>query len=166
MGAVAWGVDAESGQIVASALTPNDVDDGSQVGPLLDQVTAPLTSFTGDGAYDREDVYGAIAERHRDAAVIVPPRSNAVLSATAATAPTPRDQHLQLIAEHGRMGWQKASGYGRRALAEGAISRFKRVIGDALRSRTPRRQATEVAIAVAALNRMLELGRPESVRIT
>src|SRR3954465_7767298 len=46
------GVDAETGQIVASALTTNDVDDGSQVGPLLDQITGPLTSFTGDGAYD------------------------------------------------------------------------------------------------------------------
>ena len=45
------------------------------------------------------------------------------------------------------------------------MSRYKRVIGDALRSRTDRRQATEVAIAVHALNRMLELGRPESVRI-
>jgi hypothetical protein len=39
------------------------------------------------------------------------------------------------------------------------------VIGDALRSHTDGRQATEVAIAVGILNRMLELGRPESVRI-
>ena len=44
-------------------------------------------------------------------------------------------------------------------------SRYKRVIGDTLRSQTDRRQATEVAIAVGVLNRMLELGRPESVRI-
>jgi Transposase DDE domain len=159
------GVDAETGQIVASALTTNDVDDGSQVGPLLDQITGPLTSFTGDGAYDRADVYGAVAERHPDAAVIVPPRSNAVPSATAATAPTRRDRHLRLIAERGRRDWQKTSGYTRRALAESAISRFKRVIGDALRSRTHRRQASEVAVAITALNRMLELGRPESVRI-
>ena len=63
------------------------------------------------------------------------------------------------------MGWQKASGYNRRALAEAAISRYKRVIGGALRSRTDGRQATEVAIAVHALNRMLGLGRPESVRV-
>jgi hypothetical protein len=63
------------------------------------------------------------------------------------------------------MGWQEASGYNRRALAEAAVSRYKRVIGDALRSRTDRRRATEVAIAVQALNRMLDLGRPESVRI-
>ena len=59
------------------------------------------------------------------------------------------------MAERGRMGWQKASGYNRRALAEAAISRYKRVIGDALHSRPERRQATEVVIAVRALNRML-----------
>ncbi len=63
------------------------------------------------------------------------------------------------------MGWQKATGYNARAKAEAAISRYKRVIGDALRSRTDGRQATEVAIAVRVLNRMLELGRPKSVRI-
>jgi hypothetical protein len=88
-----------------------------------------------------------------------------VLSETAETAPTQRARHLQLIAERGRMGWQKASGYNWRALVEGDISRYKRVIGDALRSRTDTRQATEVIIAARALNRMSELGRPESVRV-
>ena len=33
--------------------------------------------------------------------------------------------------------------------------------GGALRSRTEGRQATEVGVAVRALNRMLDLGRPE-----
>jgi Transposase DDE domain len=159
------GVDADTGQIAAVELTGSEADDGSQVGPLLDQVPDPVASFTGDGAYDRGGVYRAVAKRHPEAAVIVPPRRDAVPSAAAATAPTQRDRHLRSIAEHGRMGWQKASGYNRRALAEAAISRYKRVIGDGLRSRTDRRQATEVAIAVRALNRMLELGRPESVRI-
>ncbi len=59
---------------------------------------------------------------------------------------------------------QKASGYTKRARAEAAIGRFKQVIGDGLRSRTDRRRATEVNVAVHALNRMLELGRPISVR--
>ena len=159
------GVDADTGRIVASELTTNDVDDGSQVGPLLDQVTGPVASFTGDGAYDQDGVSRSVAERHPDARVIVPPRSGAVPSKTAETAPTQRDQHLQLIAEHGRMGWQKASGYNRRALVEATIGRFKRVIGDGLRARTDQRQATEMNVAVAVLNRMLELGRPKSVRI-
>jgi hypothetical protein len=95
----------------------------------------------------------------------VPPRSSAVPSGTAETAPTQRDEHLQLIAERGRMGWQKASGYNDRALVEADICRYKRVIGDTLRSRTEARQATDVVIAVRALNRMFELGRPEYLRV-
>ena len=46
------GVDAQTGEILASELTTSDVDDGSQVEPLLDQFAGPLASFTGDGAYD------------------------------------------------------------------------------------------------------------------
>ena len=83
----------------------------------------------------------------------------------AETAPTRRDRHLRCIAEHGRMGWQKRSGYNKRARAEAAIGRWKQVIGDGLCSHTDERRATEVEVAVHALNRMLELGRAESVRI-
>ena len=82
------GVDADTGQIVAAALTTNDVDDGSQVGPLLDQIDRPIAAFKGDGAYDQEGVYASVADRHPDALVIVPPRSSAVPSETAETAPT------------------------------------------------------------------------------
>src|SRR3954453_19458069 len=98
--------------------------------------------------------------RHPAAAIIVPPRATAVPSQTAASAPTQRDRHLQLIAERGRRAWQKASGYTTRARAETAISRFKRVIGDELRSHTEERRATEMDVAVHVLNRMLDLGRP------
>ncbi len=159
------GMDADSGQIVAAVLTTKDVDDSSQVGPLLDQMAALVASFTGDGAYDQEGASNAVAERHPEAAVIVPPRSTAVLSETGETAPTQRDCHLQFITRHGRVAWQKASGYTRRARVEATIGRFKQVIGDGLRSRTNQRRATEVDVAVHALNRMLELGRPISVRI-
>jgi transposase len=159
------GVDAETGQIVASALTSKEVDDAAQVGPLLDQVQGPVVSFIADGAYDQDGVYADVADRHPDAAVIVPPRITAVQSGTAETAPTQRDQHLQCIAEKGRAGWQKASGYTRRAKVEAAIGRWKQVIGDGLRSRIDERRATEVEVAVHVLNRMLELGRPNYVRI-
>jgi hypothetical protein len=132
---------------------------------LLGQITAPLVSLTGDGAYDQAGIYGTVAERHPDADVIVPPRSTAVLSEDGEATPTQRDRHLRNIAEHGRMAWQKRSGYNQRSLVEAAVSRLKRVIGDALRSRTDQRRRTETAIAVKVLNRMLELGRPKSVRI-
>src|SRR4051794_19271008 len=157
--------DADTGRIVASVLTGKDADDGSQVGPLLDQVDGPVTSVTGDGAYDRDDVYAEVAVRHPAATVVVPPRANAVPSAAAESAPTQRDRHLRCIAERGRMGWQRVSGYNWRALVECDISRWKRVVGDGLRFQTDGRQAAEVAIAADVLNRMLELGRPEYVRI-
>lgn len=159
------GVDAGTGQIMASALTAKEVDDGAQVGPLLEQIADPLASFTGDGAYDQDGVYAAVADRHPDATVIVPPRATAVPSATADTAPTQRDSHLRCIAETSRMAWQKASGYNGRAKVEAAIGRWKQVIGDGLRSHTDERRATEVEVAVHVLNRMLALGRPSYVRI-
>ena len=42
-----------SGRIVASILTDRDVDDASQVAPLLDQIAEPVEVFMGDGGYDR-----------------------------------------------------------------------------------------------------------------
>jgi hypothetical protein len=159
------GLDAASGRVVAATLTDHDVDDGSQVGALLDQVEEPLACFIADGAYDQTGVTAAVAGHTPDAAVVVPPRSTAVPSANVETNPTQRDRHLQHIAEHGRMAWQKSSRYNVRALVEAFFSRWKRLIGDGLRFRTEDRRNTEIAIAVQILNHMLDLGRPDSVRI-
>ena len=157
------GVDAGTGRIVAATLTSKDVDNASQAGPLLDQVAGAVASFTGDGGYDQNRVYDSVAQRYPEAAVVVPPRATAVPSDTAA--PTQRDGHLQHIAEHGRMAWQNASGYNKRARVEATMNRWKQVIGDELHAHTDERRATEVAVAVHALNHMLDLGRPSYVRV-
>ena len=96
-----------------------------------------------------------------DAPVVVPTRSTAALSTSTVTVPTRRDQHIHEIAVDGRMGWQKSSGYNVQAKVEATIGRYKRVIGDALRSRT---EATEVAITIRVLNQMLGFGCPHYVR--
>lgn len=57
--------------------------------------------------------------------------------------------------------WQKVSGYTRRSLIEAALSRYKRIMGQRLRSRTTLSQQTEVRIACSILNRMTELGMPD-----
>jgi transposase len=154
-----------TGRIVAAILTDRDVDDASQVGPLLDQITDPVELFMGDGGYDRTEVYTALDQRHPDATVMVPPRADAVLSATADTDPTQRDRHIQRIAGKGRMAWQRDSGYNQRAGVEGQFARWKQVIGDGLRFHSDAARATEVTIAAAVLNRMLDLGCPSSVRV-
>jgi Transposase DDE domain len=48
------GTDADTREVVAAALTTNEVDNASQVGPLLDQLAGPVASATGDGAYDQD----------------------------------------------------------------------------------------------------------------
>jgi hypothetical protein len=157
-------VDAKTGTIVALTLTRKDVDDAAELGPLLDQIDEPLAAVIADGAYDQDRVYDGVTEHSAEAVVVVPPRSTAMLSVSAESNPTQRDRHIQVIAEQGRMAWQKTSGYNARARIEETMSRYKRIIGDTLRSHSRPAQETETRIAVSILNRMLHLGRPESVR--
>ena len=159
------GIDADNGQIVAFDLTGKEIDDASHVEPLLEQLDDAPASFMGDGAYDRAHVLNAVLVRNPDVRFIVPPCKGAVLGPTATTVPTQRDSHLRSINKHGRMNWQKTSGYNRRSKVKAAIGRYKRVIGDALRSREDARRLCEVHIAVKVLNRMLKLGRPFCVRV-
>src|SRR5216684_2765653 len=161
-------IDAETGEIVANALTDNGADDVGQVPGLLEQVEGEIASFIADGAYDGEPVYQTVARKQHDPPpdVVIPPRASAVLSTDAVDRQSQRDQHLQLIAEKGRMGWQRATGYGRRSLVETAIGRYKHLIGSKLRARSLTAQQGEVAIAVKALNRMIRVAKPLSVRVT
>ena len=159
--------DPGSGEILACELTSNEEGDASQVGPLLDQIPGPLGSVIADGAYDGGPVYRAVAERKSDppVAVVIPPRATAVPSTSAETTPSQRDRHLQLIRDKGRIGWQRAVGYGRRSHAETAVFRYKGMIGSSLRARTLPAQKAEARAACSVLNRMTSLGMPVSQRI-
>jgi hypothetical protein len=159
------GIDADSGEIVAFDLTDKDVDDASRVETLLDQLSDNPASFMADGAYDRSSILDTVLVRNPHAKFIVPPCKGAVPGPTAATSPTQRDRHVHWVDEHGRMSWQNASGYNKRSKVEAAISRYKRVIGDTLKSRDDARRVTEVAIAVKSLNRMRDLGQAICSRI-
>jgi hypothetical protein len=64
----------------------------------------------------------------------------------------------------GRLKWQTSTGYGKRALVETAMGRYKGIIGPRLRALSCLAQQTEAAIGVTILNRMLACGRPKSVR--
>src|ERR671911_683090 len=143
-------VDADTGEILASELTTTEEGDASQVGPLLERITGPIASVTADGAYDGEPVYRAVAARQPDppAAVVIPPRAAAVPSPSADSAPSQRDRHLRMIRDRGRLGWQKAVGYGRRSLGETAVLRYKTIIGRGLRARTLPAQKTEARAPV------------------
>ena len=110
-------VDAASGLIVAQTLTDQDVDDPSQVGPLLDQIDDPIGQVIADGAYDGNPTYQTITAHGDGIEVVIPPRATAVPS-DELDPPTQRDRHLAMITEQGRLAWQAATGYGQRSLVE------------------------------------------------
>ncbi len=125
------GVEATTGEVVAHVLTDGHADDAAQVPNLLRQPEGDIVSLTADGAYDGDPVYQAAAARQpgRPPDVVIPPRSSAVSSTADPDKQSPRDRHIHLIAKHGRMAWQRMTGYGRRNMAETAISRYKHLIG-------------------------------------
>jgi hypothetical protein len=66
------------------------------------------------------------------------------------------------IERTGRFKWKRTSGYYDQADAENAFSRFKLTFGDRLRAKRDESQEREACLACQLLNRMLELGRPQS----
>jgi transposase len=160
-------VDADTGEIVACVLTDSAADDAGRMRALLEAVEGEIASVTADGAYDGEPVYRAVAGRQPDPPpdVVIPPRAPAVPGTEDADAGSPRDRHIRLIAERGHLAWQKATGYGRRSLAETAAGRFKAIIGPRLRARGLPAQRGEAAIAVEVLNRMIRVAKPVSIRV-
>lgn len=92
-------------------MTDQDAGDASQVEPLLDQIGMSIGQFTADGAYDGEPTYDAVTRHSADAAVVIPPRANAV-ERLHDDPTTQRNQHIATINADGRMKWQVATGYG------------------------------------------------------
>ena len=135
---------------------------------LLEQLDAPAVSFRADGAYDTRALYAALLEAGTpDIEIAIPPRRTASSCRLAAGNWLQREQAIRRIAEVGRRQWRKESGANQQARAENRMFRFKRVLGDRLRLRSPEEQKTEgqkteAMIGVNILNRMTKLGMPES----
>jgi len=117
---------------------------------------------TADAAYDTIAFYDAVGAR--GATVVVPPAKTASVSRRRPRS-SARDRTITRVKILGRRRWKKASGYQRQARVENAVFRYKSIIGDGLRARTPAGRQTEALLACNVLNRMTELGRPVSYSI-
>ena len=159
------GVDETTGQVVATVLTDNATDDAAMVAELLDQVDGQIAAVGADGAYDKRKVYRALTGRK--IAPIIPPQHNARIwqHGNCKGPPHPRDEALRYIRRHGRRKWKRDSGYHRRSKAENAMYRFKTIFGSSLWARTMENQRVEARIKSRVLNRMTQLGMPESYAV-
>ena len=155
------GVD-QAGVIVAQALTDAAVDDASTGIDLIETIASSARTVTADAAYDTLAFYETA--NTRGTTVVVPPAKTAKLSRRNPRS-SARDGTISRISKIGRRRWKKEVGYHRQARVENAFFRYKSILGDRLRSRTRAAQAVESVRACNVLNRMTELGRPESCAI-
>jgi hypothetical protein len=115
------GMCADSGQVVVSAMTSNNVSDDEAMIHMMGALEGiPLGDVLGDGAYDTVDCREAVHDL--GGRQVIPPDKNA------------KEQK-------------------------------KTVLGERLTARREWTQATEVSIKLDALNRMTELGMPQSYKI-
>jgi len=162
------GIDAQSGQIKAAMMTTNGVADSEVLSNMLLQVAEPIGQLSGDGGYDKRTCYTALKEREqqqgRPLKVTIPPRHGARIWRHGNTEGErlARDQNLRRIREVGRSRWKEESNYHRRSLAETGMFRHKTIFGDELSARCFNSQATEVFVRCRVLNKMTQLGMPES----
>jgi len=160
-------VDRKSGEILAADLTSSRASDASRVPNLLKQIDQNLVSVSGDGAYDAEAVYQAIAAHSpdRNTKTIIPPPKDAQLKSVPPPYLYDRNRHIRLINRVGRREWYKKSGYSKRSTVENTIFRYKLIIGQEMRSRTLAGQRVEVRLGCKILNIMTNLGMPNSCLI-
>jgi len=156
------GLDAETGEIVAAALTTADVHDSEMLSGLLLGLDGAVKTVTSDGGYDTREDYDAIAGIGAEA--VIPPRKGAKIwrHGKRKDPPHARDEILRYIRKHGRRKWKETSGYHRRSLAETVFFRIKTIFGDRLSSRDFDNQATEAFLRLSIMNRMTGLGMPDS----
>ena len=159
------GVDSD-GFVVAAQLTDSSVDDASVGVALIEATDVAVAQFVADGAYDTKAVYKALGTAGGAVPVIVvPPRRTASASKPGEEFLQQRDAAIARIAEVGRRQWRKEAGAHQQARAENGMYRYKRLVGDGLRSKRPCAQQREAMIAVNVINKMAALGLPQSEAI-
>ena len=151
----------DTGDIVGSELTTEHVGDETALPDLVGEIDADVDRFVADGAYDGEGVSAYLTARFGcEIEIIVPPPKNAVNGDN-----SQRNRHIDQIAEHGRMNWQREKGYNQRSQIEAQIGRWKTIIGGSLQARKLDNQITETRVAAKAMNRMTALGKAQFERV-
>ena len=158
------GVDENTGMVLAAVVTTNNYSDGQILPDLLAQVEEELSQVSADGAYDKRNGYDTI--RTRGATATIPPQRNAKIwqHGNRKAERLARDQNLRRLRQVGRTKWKEESGYHRRSLAETMMFREKAIFGDKVSARSFNGQATQLVVRCATLNRMTQLGMPDSFK--
>lgn len=163
------GINEATGEVLAAVGSGPERADKEVLEELLEQVQVPLVQVSGDGGYDAAACYEAITKRGARAAI--PPRRKARLHEQDVRWQARNENLLRIRelqgrrrkdVEWGRKQWKQESGYHRRSLAETGMMRLKTIFGHRLGARDKASQDNELLLRCGALNRMTQLGMPQS----
>ena len=159
-------IDEVTGDILACDLTSKSARDPARVPSLLGQVEWPIASARADAAYDRNEVYEAIANHdpERSPRVLISPRKDAKISPKSATT-RERNRNIRSRSRLDKRTWHRQSGYSKRSKVETTFYRYKTIVGCAMRARRLVSQRVEARIGCKILNKMAALGMPDSLMV-
>ncbi|AKB03472.1 IS5 family transposase [Vibrio cholerae] len=150
-------VDTSTHEIVAAELSLSNVTDAEVLPNLLKQTRRRIIEISGDGAYDTRDCHEAI--RFKRAIPLIPPREGAAFWENG----HPRNLAVGCQKLYGSNNkWKKRYGYHKRSLSETTMYRVKQLLGGRLNLRNYNAQVGETYAMIKALNKLTELGMPET----
>jgi len=151
-------LDLESGKLVLAEMTDEYVHDTRFLEEALKKSNRRKGKVLIDGIADSKRCYG-LARRYNKT-LLTPPKKGAVFRKEEGW--EDRNDAIRIIRGLGndqmaKSIWSKLVGYNQRVQAESMMSRWKRLHGASLKSRSEERQKVEVQIKAEIINRMIDM---------
>jgi hypothetical protein len=155
-------VDEKTHDIVMSLVTHSNANDAEVFPGLVPRGNMfQVAQITGDGAYDTLNCW---FEATRVGAIpCFPSRTGAARHKPTDKGKRLRNHAIGYVRKSGLKKWKERSNYHRRSMAETAFLRLKKIFGGSAASRIFENQATELKLRCHLLNKMNQLGMPDSI---
>jgi hypothetical protein len=157
-------VNEKNHDIVMSLVTHAHVQDKEVFPSLLpNEDVCRISQVTGDGAYDTQQCYSATVDI--GAKPCFPPQVSAARHKPTNEGKRLRNHAVARVREWGLKKWKIKNNYHRRSMAETSFLRLKKIFGASASSRKFDNQVVELTLRCHILNKMNQLGMPNSVMI-
>ncbi len=150
-------LDPRSGKLILAEVSQEYVHDTTYLEKALQRASRRRGKVLIDGMADSRQCY-EMAEKYGKN-LLTPPQKGAVFRRESGY--EKRNEAISIIRGFGgdllaKSIWAKLVGYSRRVIAESMMSRWKRVLGSILKSRSDERQKTEVQLKAFMINAMID----------
>lgn len=151
-------LEPKSGKLVLAELTDEHIHDTTYLEKALERSNGKKGKVLVDGIADSQRCY-ELAKRFNKR-LLTPPKTGAVLRQEPIF--RERNEAVSVIKDLGndriaRSIWGKLVGYNRRVIVESMMSRWKRLLGSALKSQCAERQKVEIRLKAEMINQMIDM---------